>query len=83
MAVNDIVTVAPRGVGARLLGLRRQRLVRRRAPRPRPDRRLEGACDACGVSWGGGETPALAGVVAAGRIDLAASCVASCGRSRG
>ncbi|MFY9344347.1 MAG: AIR synthase related protein [Planctomycetota bacterium] len=33
------------------------------------------ACDACGVSWGGGETPALAGVVADGRIDLAASCV--------
>ena len=33
------------------------------------------ACDACGVAWGGGETPALAGVVADGRIDLAASCV--------
>ena len=33
------------------------------------------ACDRCGVAWGGGETPALAGVVAAGRIDLAASCV--------
>ena len=33
------------------------------------------ACDACGVSWGGGETPALGGVVADGRIDLAASCV--------
>jgi phosphoribosylformylglycinamidine cyclo-ligase len=33
------------------------------------------ACDACGVAWGGGETPALAGVVAEGRIDLAASCV--------
>jgi len=33
------------------------------------------ACDACGVSWGGGETPALAGVIAPGRIDLAASCV--------
>jgi phosphoribosylformylglycinamidine cyclo-ligase len=33
------------------------------------------ACDLCGVSWGGGETPALAGVVAEGRIDLAASCV--------
>ena len=33
------------------------------------------ACDRCGVVWGGGETPALAGVVAAGRIDLAASCV--------
>jgi phosphoribosylformylglycinamidine cyclo-ligase len=33
------------------------------------------ACDTCGVSWGGGETPALAGVVAEGRVDLAASCV--------
>ena len=33
------------------------------------------ACDACGVSWGGGETPALAGVVVDGRIDLAASAV--------
>jgi phosphoribosylformylglycinamidine cyclo-ligase len=32
------------------------------------------ACDACGVSWGGGETPALAGIVEAGRIDLAAGC---------
>ncbi|MCK7497695.1 MAG: hypothetical protein MZW92_48135 [Comamonadaceae bacterium] len=27
------------------------------------------------MAWGGGETPALAGVVDAGRIDLAASCV--------
>lgn len=33
------------------------------------------ACDACGVAWGGGETPALKGVVEADRIDLAASCV--------
>jgi phosphoribosylformylglycinamidine cyclo-ligase len=33
------------------------------------------ACDACGVAWGGGETPALAGIVEAGRVDLAASCV--------
>ncbi len=33
------------------------------------------ACDVCGVSWGGGETPALGGVVEATRIDLAASCV--------
>ena len=32
------------------------------------------ACDTCGVAWGGGETPALAGIVADGRIDLAASC---------
>ncbi|NBQ90496.1 MAG: phosphoribosylformylglycinamidine cyclo-ligase [Betaproteobacteria bacterium] len=32
------------------------------------------ACDQCGVAWGGGETPALAGIVEANRIDLAASC---------
>lgn len=32
------------------------------------------ACDICKVAWGGGETPALAGVVAEGRVDLAASC---------
>ena len=32
------------------------------------------ACDVCGVAWGGGETPALAGIVADGRIDLAAAC---------
>jgi len=32
------------------------------------------ACDACSVAWGGGETPALAGIVQADRIDLAASC---------
>ena len=28
----------------------------------------------CGVAWGGGETPALAGIVESGRIDLAAPC---------
>jgi phosphoribosylformylglycinamidine cyclo-ligase len=32
------------------------------------------ACDVCGVAWGGGETPALAGIVESGRIDLAAGC---------
>ena len=32
------------------------------------------ACERCGVAWGGGETPALAGIVAEGRIDLAAAC---------
>ncbi len=32
------------------------------------------ACDVCQVAWGGGETPALADIVAQGRIDLAASC---------
>jgi phosphoribosylformylglycinamidine cyclo-ligase len=33
----------------------------------------QSACDACRVAWGGGETPALNGVVAPGRVDLAAS----------
>ena len=33
------------------------------------------ACETCGVSWGGGETPALAGVVEGDTIDLGASCV--------
>jgi phosphoribosylformylglycinamidine cyclo-ligase len=32
------------------------------------------ACERCQVAWGGGETPALAGIVESGRIDLAASC---------
>jgi phosphoribosylformylglycinamidine cyclo-ligase len=32
------------------------------------------ACELCGVAWGGGETPALAGIVERGRVDLAASC---------
>ena len=32
------------------------------------------ACALCGVAWGGGETPALAGIVEAGRVDLAAAC---------
>lgn len=33
------------------------------------------ACDLSGASWGGGETPALSGVVEKNAIDLAASCV--------
>jgi len=33
------------------------------------------ACDRCQVSWGGGETPALSGVVVSGTIDLAATCI--------
>jgi len=32
------------------------------------------ACEQCGVAWGGGETPALAGIVERGRVDLAATC---------
>jgi len=44
---------------------------------PRAQALVEGwkrACDRCQVAWGGGETPALAGIVEPGRIDLAASC---------
>lgn len=33
------------------------------------------ACDACGAAWGGGETPALSGVVMEEKVDLAATCV--------
>ncbi len=33
------------------------------------------ACDEACASWGGGETPGLAGVVAEGACDLAASCM--------
>jgi phosphoribosylformylglycinamidine cyclo-ligase len=32
------------------------------------------ACEQCGIAWGGGETPALAGIVEDGRVDLAAAC---------
>lgn len=33
------------------------------------------SCDICNASWGGGETPALNGVIEPGRIDMAASAV--------
>jgi phosphoribosylformylglycinamidine cyclo-ligase len=33
------------------------------------------ACQAVGATWGGGETPALGGVVEPGAIDLAAACL--------
>lgn len=33
------------------------------------------ACEAAGATWGGGETPALSGIVAPGTIDLAGACV--------
>ena len=75
MAINDLITVGATPLvvqaywaagGSDWFGdkLRAQALV-------------EGwkrACDTCAVAWGGGETPALAGIVEGGRIDLAASC---------
>jgi phosphoribosylformylglycinamidine cyclo-ligase len=35
----------------------------------------QSACSGCGAVWAGGETPALLGLVTAGRIDLAASTI--------
>ncbi len=76
MAVNDLVTVGATPLSSHAYWSagssewfadqeRMQDLVRG----------WQGACDVCGMSWGGGETPALGGVVEAARIDLAASCV--------
>jgi phosphoribosylformylglycinamidine cyclo-ligase len=76
MAVNDLVTVGATPLSAHAYWSagssewfadkeRMQDLVRG----------WQGACDVCGMAWGGGETPALGGVVEAQRIDLAASCV--------
>jgi phosphoribosylformylglycinamidine cyclo-ligase len=75
MAVNDLITVGATPLvvqaywaagGSEWFGdaMRAQALVAG----------WKKACEACGVAWGGGETPALAGIVEAGRIDLAASC---------
>ena len=75
MAVNDLITVGATPLvvqaywaagGSDWFGDagRAQALVRG----------WKAACDTCGVAWGGGETPALAGIVEPGRIDLAASC---------
>jgi len=76
MAVNDLITV-----GATPLSVHAYWSAGSSdwfADRPRIEDLVRGwqaACNVCGVSWGGGETPALGGVVEANRIDLAASCV--------
>ena len=75
MAVNDLITVGATPLVVQAYwaaggsdwfadGARAQALVAG----------WKAACDICKVAWGGGETPALAGIVEAGRIDLAASC---------
>jgi phosphoribosylformylglycinamidine cyclo-ligase len=76
MAINDIITVGATPVSVQAYWAagssawfddreRAQDLVRG----------WQAACDRCGVSWGGGETPSLSGVVNAETIDLAASCI--------
>ena len=75
MAVNDLITV-----GATPLVVQAYWAAGGSdwfADRERANTLIAGwkrACDACGVAWGGGETPALGGIVEEGRIDLAASC---------
>ncbi len=75
MAVNDLITVGATPLVVQAYwaaggsawfedAVRAQELVKG----------WKAACDVCQVAWGGGETPALAGIVEAGRIDLAASC---------
>jgi phosphoribosylformylglycinamidine cyclo-ligase len=76
MAVNDLITVGatPLSVHAYWAAGSREWF----ADEARMQDLVSGwqaACDVCGVVWGGGETPALAGVVESGRIDLAASSV--------
>ena len=75
MAVNDLITV-----GATPLVVQAYWAAGGSdwfADQARADALIAGwkrACDACGVAWGGGETPALGGIVENNRIDLAASC---------
>ncbi len=75
MAVNDLITVGATPVSIQAYWAagssdwfsdaeRMEDLVRG----------WQAACDVCKVAWGGGETPALSGVVEPGRIDLAAAC---------
>ena len=76
MALNDIITVGATPVSVHAYWASGGSEWFADAERARD--LVEGwraACDRSGVAWGGGETPALAGVVEAGRIDLAASCV--------
>ena len=75
MAINDLITVGatPLAVQAYWAAGGSEWF----ADAQRAQALVEGwkaACDHCGVAWGGGETPALAGIVEGGRIDLAASC---------
>ena len=76
MAVNDLITV-----GARPLSVHAYWAVGGKdwfEDERRMQDLVEGwkrTCDSIGVSWGGGETPSLSGIVMDNAIDLAASCV--------
>jgi phosphoribosylformylglycinamidine cyclo-ligase len=76
MAINDLITVGATPLSVHAYWAAGGSDWFRDAARARD--LVEGwqrACNACGVAWGGGETPALGGVVVDDRIDLAASAV--------
>jgi phosphoribosylformylglycinamidine cyclo-ligase len=76
MAVNDLVTVGAAPISLHAYWAAGSSDWFSDVPRMEDlVRGWQAACDICEVSWGGGETPALAGVVAPGSIDLAAACV--------
>lgn len=76
MAINDIITV-----GAKPLSVHAYWATGGSewfSDEQRMNDLVEGwrrTCDLAGVVWGGGETPSISGIVEAGAIDLAASCV--------
>jgi phosphoribosylformylglycinamidine cyclo-ligase len=75
MAVNDLITVGATPLIAQAYWAAGGSEWFRDAKRSKA--LVEGwrrACEACHVAWGGGETPALAGIVESGRVDLAAGC---------
>ncbi|MCX7682364.1 MAG: AIR synthase-related protein [Anaerolineae bacterium] len=76
MAVNDVITVGARPLCVHAYWAAGSADWFDDEPRMRD--LVEGwqrTCNAIGVAWGGGETPSLEGVVVAGVVDLAASCV--------
>jgi phosphoribosylformylglycinamidine cyclo-ligase len=75
-AVNDLVTVGATPLSVHAYWAAGDSEWHSDAERTRDlVRGWQAACEACGAVWGGGETPALAGLVQPGRIDLAASAV--------
>jgi phosphoribosylformylglycinamidine cyclo-ligase len=76
MAVNDIITVGATPISVHAYWAAGSSEWFADAERARDlVQGWQAACDRIGVAWGGGETPALAGVIEPDRIDLAASCV--------
>ncbi len=75
MAINDIITVGAKPIIVQAYwAIGSDKWLKKK----RVKALVKGwkkVCDDCGVSWGGGETPVLGGVIEPGVIDLAAGCV--------